>query len=48
MFALTNFGITGQGDQAVLDKFEDYMTTGKVPETEPVELPDHLKRLLGK
>jgi hypothetical protein len=45
LFALTNFGISGKGDQAVLDKFEDYMTTGKVPEKEPVELPEHLRKL---
>lgn len=35
LFALTNFGITGQGSQETLDRFEDYMTTGKVPEFEP-------------
>lgn len=48
LFAISNFGIKGPWDQARVDRFEEYMSTGKVPETEPRELPPHLKQLLGK
>jgi hypothetical protein len=48
LFALTNFGIAGYGDQKVYDRFEEYMTTGKSGDTEPVELPAHLRKLFDK
>ena len=42
LFAISNFDIKGPWNQAVVDKFEDYMSTGKIPESEPVEIPPHL------
>jgi len=44
LFAISNFDIRGSWDRAIVDKFEDYMTTGKITETEPVELPPHLQQ----
>jgi len=48
LFAMTNFGLPVPGKEDVLTRFEDYMATGKVPESEIRELPEHLRRLLGK
>ena len=45
LFAISNFGLTGSWDQSIVDRFEDFMATGKIEEREPVELPDHLKNL---
>lgn len=36
LFAISNFGLTGSWDQAVIERFEEYMTSGKVSELEPV------------
>lgn len=48
LFAMTNFGLPVPGKEDVLAKFEDYMATGKVPEAEFRELPEHLRKLLGR
>ncbi len=48
LFAISNFGIKGPWKQETLDRFEDFMTTGKVTEQEPVELPPHLKSLVDR
>jgi hypothetical protein len=47
LFAISNFGINGSWDPTV-EKFEILMTGGKVQEREPVELPEHLRKLVGK
>lgn len=48
LFAMTNFGLPAPGKEDVLARFEEAMTSGKVPETEPRELPEHLRRFMGK
>jgi hypothetical protein len=48
LFAISNFEIKGPWKQETVDRFEDFMTTGKVTEHEPVELPPHLKALVGR
>lgn len=48
LFAISNFGIQGPWDQSIIIRFEEAMSSGKVPEAEPQELPPHLKKLLGK
>jgi len=48
LFAISNFGIKGSWKQETVDRFENFMTTGKVTEHEPVELPPHLKALVGR
>jgi len=48
LFALTNFGLPVSGKDAVLARFEEFMETGKIPTTEPRELPPHLRKLLER
>lgn len=48
LFALTNFGLPVSGKEDVLARFEEFMETGKIPTTEPRELPEHLRRLLDR
>jgi hypothetical protein len=48
LFAISNYNLTGPWDQKVVGKFEEFMESGKVPESEPVELPEHLRSLFRK
>lgn len=48
LFAISNFGIQGTWDNAVIDRFETLMTGGTVEEMGVRELPPHLRALLSK
>lgn len=41
LFAISNFGLTGPWDSAVVDRFEDFMVTGKIQENTEEDIKRH-------
>lgn len=47
LFAISNFNLTGPWDSSVLDRFEDYMTTGRVEERSEEEV-ERIEKVRGR